>query len=169
MFQEGFCTSAMKRVLPVMFLGILVVVVAAIIAAPLLFNSPRRKALSAYLTYYNAVNHGTQVLSMVQADRPMSFTAAMSGQVVGDGAFRTDLSFAGQKRSAAGLRTLPYPPTDLSCALLSTAKGSAVIYIALHQDAADADWLVHEASAPWPGDQIRADLAAVGCSFVVDP
>ncbi|MCL4507376.1 MAG: hypothetical protein M1434_07805 [Chloroflexi bacterium] len=159
----------MKRVLPVMFLGVLIVVVALIIAAPLLFNSPRRKALSAYLNYYNAVNHGTQVLSLVQAGRPMSFTAAMSGRVVGDGAFRTDLSFAGQTRSTDGLRPLPYPPADLSCALLSTANGNAVIFIALHQDAANAEWLVHEAKAPWPGEQVRSDLAAVGCSFVVDP
>ena len=160
----------MKRTLPAVFLAALAAAVILIVAAPYLFNSSRRKALSAYLNFYDAAHRGTRLLSLVQAGRPQAFTPAMSARVIGDSsAFHTDLTYAGQARGADSLRPPPYPPADLSCALLGTPTGRTVIFIALHQEGGKADWLVHEASHAWPGEAIGNDLAAVGCSFVVDP
>jgi hypothetical protein len=67
--------------------------------------------------------------------------------------------------SISDLRPLPFPPEEVWCVLLgrgSQATSSGVVFVALHQDIHNADWVVHEtAGDPFSPDSLNA-ASAIG-------
>ena len=156
----------MKRFLPVILLVLVAGAGILFVIASQAQYSPQQAALSAYLRYYSTQAHGITVKAIVKAARPDRFTAGMSGPVIGQSPYyRTDVSYAGGSRMDEALRPVPYPPLEMSCVLIGAEQGDTVVFVAMHQDMYNADWLVHQARAAWPGDELNAQLATVGCDF----
>jgi hypothetical protein len=155
-----------KRVLfPMIIVLVIGVAVLAIMAVQSL-NSDQQRALGQYLRAYGATHSGVSVSQIVAARQPVAFSAEMSGPVYGDSPFfRTDVRYTREITGQAGARTLPYPPTELSCVLLDSAQGRSVVFVARHSDLYNAEWLVHEARNPWPSPALSAQLAALGCDL----
>ena len=160
----------MKRFIAAMFLVLVVVIVILIIVVSQRGYSPRDTALSRYLVYFNPIAHGVSVSTIVRASHPAKFTPEMSGPVVGNSAYyQTDVKYA-TNDSNGGARALPYPSNDLSCVLLTGSSGQQwIVFVVLHEDMYNADWLVHEARTTWPSDELRGILDTIGCSDVVKP
>jgi hypothetical protein len=162
--------SILKRLAPILFLAAIPVVAVMLIFASHALYAPDQAALSAYLRYYAQNVPGATVKASVQASQPAQFNASMSGRVFGDSAtFQTDLPVTGRTNGGPTLKPVPYPPEQLSCVLLGSSQGQAVVFVALHRSGSVAEWLVHEAQAPWPSDALNAQLAAVGCQLTATP
>lgn len=157
----------MKRMLPTMFLVLVAVVVILIVIASQSGQSRRDAALSRYLVYFNPIARGVQVTAFVHAQHPTNFTKEMSGLIVGNSVYRTDVSYTGDN-SASGQRPPLLPSSDVSCALLTGSSGQQwIVFVVMHEDMYYTDWLVHEARTPWPGDELRAILDTIGCDEVI--
>ena len=157
---------------PVVLVALLLaafLVIAALIFSQALY-SPSEAALSSYLRYYSSSHSGATVKAIVTARSPSRFTADMSGLVIGDSPYyNTDLGKGGATRESQGQRALPYPPDELRCVLLGSSQGDDVIFVALHRDLYNADWLVHQAQDRWSSEALQAQLSAVGCDFPANP
>ncbi len=146
-----------------------VVAVLAVVAISSL-HSPQQDALSQYVRYQYAIQPGLVVSQVVQASHPERFTADMSGPVFGTSSFyqvgtSVPASTPGVVAQSSGQRPLPYPPQQLACVLLGSLKGDSVVFVALHQDMYNAQWLVHQSRYPWPSAELKAQLATLGCQF----
>ena len=158
---------------PLIYLVVIALAIGAVVLAVVAvqsLNSPQQAALSEYVRNQYAIQPGLVVSQVVQAGHPDQFTPDMSGPVVGSSNFYQLSTSAPQGTATANqaqppqpLRPLPYPPTQLVCVLLGSNKGASVVFVALHQDAGNAQWLVHQARYPWPSDQLRAQLDTLGC------
>ncbi len=76
-------------------------------------------------------------------------------------------STPGALSAAEGQRPLPYPPVDLWCALLGqeSAASRSIVFLALHQDMYNADWVLHEGAKDPPAPEAAAVLSEVGCEL----
>lgn len=139
--------------------------------------------LSQYLQYPAAVARPPYGVRQIgQASLPWNFSADMSGASFGDSViFRTTHNqlapdpawplgimtpwslHAGRQ----GAQPLPFPPRDLWCVRLGGVTGgdTRVIFIALHEDLDNADWIVHEARPAVTRAALLADLSSVGCDL----
>lgn len=111
------------------------------------------------------------------AGQPANFTADMSRSTFGDSPyFQTTsgyqsprvLSAAAQNSAVIreednSRRAIPYPAVDLWCVYLEGNEALEVVYLALHEDMYNADWLVHEGLAPASDPLTAADLSELGC------
>jgi hypothetical protein len=94
----------------------------------------------------------------------------MSSAVFGDSLhYQTDTDSSGMP--------LPFPPEQVWCALLERANGTfgldadrpyAVVFVSLHMDMYNADWVVHEGMGEPAGPQVRATLSTIGCDLGLD-
>ena len=160
----------MKRfIFPMIIVLVIALTILAFVAAQSL-NSPQQTALSEYAAYlYRTRSTLVKVIQVVPAARPDKFTSEMSGPVLGNNPYyRVDQVFTEEYRAKSGQRALPYPPQDLSCVLLGAKESSSVIFVALHQDLYNAQWLVHESRDLWPSDALLAQMEQVGCVFKAD-
>ena len=153
---------------PLLFFAIIGLVIGvgvlAIVAVQSL-HSPQQDALSQFVSYEYSLRPGLVVSQVVQASRPREFTATMSGDVYGAGTyFHVDVPYSGDQ-TGNSTRPLPYPPEQLSCVLLGSSKGDKVVFLALHGDDYIANWFVHDARYAWPSDELKAQLATIGCVF----
>jgi hypothetical protein len=177
-----------KRPVVIGLLVLILIAAAGIIAAQNLQEAlpPQARAgLGGYLASENSVaSQPAIVREVAHAARPGRFDAAFSAASIGASFyFRTTRGYrsavtpnplilttsplpAVPSESAAGGRALPFPPKDLWCVLLNEEGGNGrVVYLALHEDMYNADWIVHE-SAGTPLDVVlTARLAAVGCDL----
>lgn len=114
---------------------------------------------------------GTSVVRVVRARKPWSFTKEMSGRVLGDSVyFQTDHSLIPAR--SGGPSPLPFPPKELWCALLECPDGSTlgshtILFVGLHMDIYNGDWLVHEARDP-TSPELRRFITMIGCDLPVD-
>jgi hypothetical protein len=135
-------------------------------------------ALSQYLAYKSAPV--LTVRSTDQAAKPSNFRQEMSYTVFGDTVFyQTDVNYQEASSeteptttlSSGGTRPLPFPPEEVWCVLLgggSETTSSAVVFVALHQDIYNADWVVHEAASdPFSPDSLNV-ASAIGCDLATD-
>ena len=68
---------------------------------------------------------------------------------------------------------LPYPPKELWCVLLShdDAAGktsSAIVFVGLHMDMYNADWMVHKGPRDLSTPGVIESLRLVGCDLNLD-
>jgi hypothetical protein len=137
--------------------------------------------LSQYLQFQTTTSqqsYGVQRLS--QAGRPWNFSSAMSDATFGDSVYYQTThnrwaqplawplvaaTSGSLSRSMVGARPLPFPPSEVWCVRLSevTSGVTAVIFVALHEDLYNADWIVHESRPAARIDDVLRDLNAVGC------
>src|SRR5690348_14075988 len=120
--------NALKRLVPILFLAAIPVVIVMLFFASRALYSPQQAVLGMYLNYHNSVAPGTTVKSAMPASQPGRFDASMSGLVYGDSKyFRTDLPKAGRSNDGQSVGPVPYPPEQLTCVLIGSSKGDAVI------------------------------------------
>jgi hypothetical protein len=150
----------MKRLVLGLIIGLVVALAILAMALVDVLYSPARSALGRYVRYYSAMEPGLRVSETVPSSRPGNFTPEMSGPVF-DGS-----SLLNVKDTPAAGDQLRYPPEQLYCALLSSRQGSSVVYVALHTQLYYAQWLVHQATFPWPSGDLQTQLAIVGCNFI---
>jgi len=138
-------------------------------------------ALNKYLNYRNVtLGEGLSVKSTVKAEKPGGLTQDVSLTVYGDSVFyQTDEDYQESSGDAQatdywttdGRRPLPYLPEEVWCALLSRSAEApeyGVVFVSLHQDIYNADWVVHEVGPDSfaPGSMQAA--SDVGCDLEVD-
>jgi hypothetical protein len=179
----------MRHAIILALLGVVVVAAAGIIIARNLevaLPPEARAALDRYLTSENAVApQPASAAQVVHALRPGRFEASSSSASIGASFyFRTTRGYrsaaipnplilttsslpSGATDGSLGARALPFPPADLWCVLLDEVGGKGrAVFLALHEDIYNADWIVHETSGA-PGDAaLTARLATVGCNLV---
>ncbi|MCL4504841.1 MAG: hypothetical protein M1140_02300 [Chloroflexi bacterium] len=153
----------MKRFVYILLLMLCVAVGILVITIVGSMNPSQQTTLNAYLRYYAPSEPGLRVLQSVRALRPTLFTPEMSGLVFGV----TSHYYVDVPPSSGWIagRPLPYPPEQMYCTVLESSRGQSVVFVALHGDDYNADWLVHQSRAPWPSGELNAQLASVGCQF----
>lgn len=147
-------------------IGLAVLLPAVAVLAVLLVNNrpdqqdQRRQEVQTYLHCRSAAYSQTlQIGEWVQARLPQNFHADMSRASFSDTPYyETDCRF---NPDYAGYKPMPYPPNDLWCVKVISAdpKAPKTVFVALHQDIYNADWVVHEVTDP------EMVPAAVGCRF----
>ncbi len=172
---------------PVIVLTILVlataIVVAVLIAREQMLPSEAQTALNEYVFYRQSLPSESAIVErVVRAALPSHFTADMSSASYGSSNFyhtthdyrepiAVDLSNSAiitpSVQYVGASRPIPFPPVDVWCVLLKPANSSLpqVVFISLHQDLYNADWLVHEPPADLGPRALNDKLAAVGCNL----
>ena len=163
----------MKRttllLIPSLLLVVLVAAVAAEIPDRAGLPTGVQTRLDQYLASPFALGKGS-VRSVQRARRPWNFSEDMSYMVLGDSVyFQTDSPLTWTE--GGGPSPLPFPPRELWCALLeleNDATGErfyAVIYVGLHMDMYNGDWMVHKGPGGLSIQGSRERLATIGCDF----
>ncbi len=122
--------------------------------------------LNQYLAYAYP-SGGASVKAIARARRPWAFSQALSGSAYGDSVyFQTDTGPTWTETD--NLRPLPYPPKELWCVRLDPEAGESeaaptVVFVALHMDIYNADWLVHTGRQGPATPAGQNALSAVGC------
>ena len=121
--------------------------------------------LNQYLSYLQQTGQAShRVISTSTAASPAKFTPAMSAESYGDNViFQT--SHTSLTEYTAGLKLLPYPPDQVVCALLDVNGQQQLVFIALHNDLYNAEWIVHISPEPWGSSTLQTHLNALGCSL----
>ena len=114
----------------------------------------------------------TTLRATQQAGNPENLTRESAYTVFGDSPFyQTDLSPGNEVRSAT--MPLPYPPKELWCVLLQhdDAAGrmsDAIVFVGLHMDMYNADWMVHEGPRDLSTPGVVGSLNLLGCDLDLD-
>jgi hypothetical protein len=58
-----------------------------------------------------------------------------------------------------------YPPQQLICVLLNVDSQQQLVYVALHNNPDDANWVVHISSESWGSPLLPVQLSSIGCSL----
>jgi hypothetical protein len=157
----------MKRfIYPMLIVLVMALVVLAFVAFQAL-RSPQQDALSAHLRYlYQSQGKAVSVVQIVPALHPERFTMENSGAVYGDSMyFQVDQHYTEPYRQITGQRPLPYPPAQVSCVLLDSGQGRSVLFVVLHENLYNAQWLAHDAKYPWQSAELQTQMAEIGCEF----
>jgi hypothetical protein len=110
------------------------------------------------------------VLAVGRARRPWNFSKDLSGAVLGDSVyFQTDGHLGWTVES--GPSPLPFPPKELWCALLAGqddtngARSYSIVFVGLHMDMYNGDWLVHKTTDEPFTSQSEEALSRIGCEI----
>lgn len=122
------------------------------------------------------------VRRIVPAIWPGRFTAALSGASYGDSAYYQTTNRYPEPikplrdtRGATSIhffsesgRPLPFPPERLWCVIADPGSLQArrLLFVALHQDLYNADWLVHEPPPSASDAELSAAIDALGCAGI---
>lgn len=164
---------------PILVLFAVVVAIGFAELEPGLSQEAQRE-LDLYLKHQLGRTGSLPVVKQISpASRPRHFTSAMSGPSYGDSPYyRTTNHY--QEPAIPSLtapdatsihffsesgRPLPFPPERLWCALLDPGDLVArrLVFVALHQDLYNADWIVHEAQAGASSADLASALDRLGC------
>lgn len=163
----------MKRtsllVIPFLLLAVLVVAVTAEIPERAGLPAGVQTRLDQYIASSFAPSQAN-VLAVRRAQKPWNFSRALSDRVLGDTVyFQTDDSLTWTGRS--GPSPLPFPPQDLWCAILagqdnvSGERAYSIVFVGLHMDMYNGDWLVHETGKDPFTAESEAALSHIGCEM----
>lgn len=170
---------------PIIVLTVLVlataIVVAVLIAREQTLPSEAQTALNEYVFYRQSLPSASVVVERVaRAALPSHFTTDMSGASYGSSNFyhtahdyrepiAVDLPSGSvitpSVQYVGASRPIPFPPADLWCVVLKYGDQLQVIFVALHQDLYNADWLVHEPRADISARALSDKLGALGCNL----
>jgi hypothetical protein len=147
-------------VIPLLAVIILVVLI-------LVIDSQRTPAwrvkINHYLTFLRETNHPAyHVESIASAAQPSNFSASMSAETYSDTPLFQTSSFSSSS-VATELEPLPYPPEQVMCVLLHDGSQLQLVYVALHNNLYNADWVVHISPDPWGSQVIQFNLSSIGC------
>jgi hypothetical protein len=116
--------------------------------------------LTAHLARLDAEESAVRLLAVKRARRSDLFDGHLSRAVWGNQSYTA--------------KPLPYPPDTLYCIQLEYQSGGSsprrqLLFVALHRDLHNADWILHEGDyEPFSAD-LTLDLRALGCVSVLDP
>jgi hypothetical protein len=152
-----------------LFLVVLGAVVFAEIPAKTGMPAVAQVRLDQYIAYTYPTND-VNVETVVRAKRPGRFSREMSGGAFDDSVvYQTDMGPG--ENLHGGPRPLPYPPEDVWCVRLEhdgtygprVAPAYDVVFVALHMDIHNADWLVHKGASSVAGQGKQDILSALEC------
>jgi len=135
--------------------------------------------LDEYVDHLEARSSGpVDVRTVVQARDPTRFGRDMSRAVTGESViFQTDYDYTGEADSG-GARPLPFPPEEVWCVLLerdlsaldgvTSDTGYAVLFVALHQDMYNAEWMIHWGTDDVFAPDFRERLSEIGCELELE-
>ena len=126
---------------------------------------PWQVRLNQYLAYLRERGiTSPQVVSIAHAMSPINFSPGMSSETYSPNvSFQTARS---QGRDfAADHQTLPYPPEEVMCVLLEVDGQNELVYVALHSNLNNNDWIVHISPEPWGSPVLQSHLSSLGCSL----
>ena len=158
----------MKKIILIAIPLLVLVVIGATLLVLSLNRPPEwRVELSAYQTYENVVSsQRPELVSSVRASQPWNFTPEMSQAAFSDGSiFMT--TFAPNQTTPVGIQPLPFPPEQVWCVQLREGAQSQMVFVALHSDIYNADWVVHIPAGVWGSSQLQATLDSLGCKLEV--
>jgi hypothetical protein len=155
--------------IPLLLLAVLVVAVTAEIPERAGLPTGVQTCLDRYIVSPFAPSQAN-VLVVRRAQKPWNFSRALSDRVLGDTVyFQTDASLTWTMGS--GPSPLPFPPKELWCAILagqddvSGEKTYSIVFVGLHMDMYNGDWLVHETGeSPFTAESEQA-LSQIGCEM----
>ncbi len=166
-----------KRGLVAMAVGVALVLLALLlifVLSPSGQRSTWETALSDYLTYKRTLFGKSFAVSLsMQARTPMAFTEAWSGATFGDTQYYA-VDYLYDAEGSLGQRPLPFPPQEVWCVLVKergAPEGTdpyQLLFVALHQDLYNADWVVHEGVAELLSQEAAAAMTALGCELTPD-
>jgi hypothetical protein len=149
------------------FIPLILLITAVVVV--IFFNLPQEPAWKAMLNQYlafltNSGRHSYQVISVASASSPGNFTPSMSAQTYNESVVfqSTQGSVSGY---AVGLQPVLYPPQQLICVLLNVDSQQQLVYVALHNNPDDANWVVHISSESWGSPLLPVQLSSIGCSL----
>jgi hypothetical protein len=109
------------------------------------------------------------VQSVARAHKPWRFTEEMTS-----GAFGDSVHFQTTQYSDT-LGALRFPPDEVWCILLERkgitveeAPPSVVVFLALHMDMYNAEWIVHETGGKPSSPELRTILSTINCDLALD-
>jgi hypothetical protein len=144
--------------------------VAAILVVVLMQNEARfpqeaRAQLDRFLAYDSVrAQRPPSVQQIVGASKPWAFTPNPGIISFGGGVhFRPDYDYDG--REGVGPKPLPFPPADVWCVLLDYDSVRSGIFVALHQDLYNADWVVHTGWKRLSIEEFERLASGVGCEL----
>jgi hypothetical protein len=154
-----------KRSLIVIPLLAVIVLVVSILLLDSLRTPAWRVKINHYLNFLRETNHPSyHVESTASAAQPGNFTEAMSVETYSDTPlFQT--SSGSSTSYSAELEPLPYPPEQVMCVLLHDGSQLQLVYVALHNNLYNADWIVHISPDPWGSQTLQFNLTSIGCSI----
>ena len=130
------------------------------------FQTPAWHAkLDQYLVYLRQTGQSTtRVIATDPAVSPANFTSTMSAETYGDSViFETSHNL--YEEVSTGLQPMPYPPQEVMCVLMDVDGERQVVYVALHSDLYNADWIVHISPEPWGSSMLQSQLVSLGCTL----
>jgi hypothetical protein len=153
-----------KRNLLIPLLAVMILIVAISVLDSLRAPAWQVK-INHYITFLKENHHlSYHIESTASATQPENFTQAMSAETYSDTPlFQT--SSANTASFSAELEPLPYPPEQVMCVLLHDGSQLNLVYVALHNNLYNADWIVHIAPDPWGSQAIQNNLSAIGCQI----
>ena len=163
----------MKRaallMIPLLLLAALVIAVAAELPGRAGLPTGVQTCLDRYIASPFAPGNAS-VWVVRRAQRPWNFTRAQSDRVLGDTVyFQTDASLTWT--GGSGPSPLPFPPKELWCAILvgeddvGGQNAYSLVFVGLHMDMYNGDWLVHEAGEVLFTPRSEEALAEIGCEI----
>jgi hypothetical protein len=109
------------------------------------------------------------VQSVARAHKPWRFTEEMTS-----GAFGDTVHFQTTNYSDT-LGALRFPPDEVWCVLLESkgitveeAPPSSVVFLALHMDMYNAEWIVHEAAGRPSSPELGSILSTIDCDLALE-
>jgi hypothetical protein len=154
----------MKKALALSLIAlVLIVVFGVLVLIEISHPTDWQQALAEYTTYcHDSLDQEIVVTSIERARQPDRFSADQSRTVFGDGVYY-------------GYGSLPYPPDKVWCALVERKHISShrtrvqVLFVALHQDLHNADWVVHEGETEPFSQPFLEGLGRMGCDLGLRP
>lgn len=152
------------------FLLTLPLFVIIVLAVTLLLLNRRipawHESLDQYLVY--SMMQAGEPLYTVEASsaarQPAYFLPGMSSASFSDGAiFATTLSSSSGQD--LGGEPIPFPPDQVECVLLKSGVQHKLVYIALHSNMYNADWIVHLSPYNWGSPEQKSALNSLGCKL----
>jgi hypothetical protein len=127
-------------VIPILFV---IALIAALSVLDNLRTPAWRVKLNHYISYLRETGHPSyHVESSASANQPANFTSTMSAETFSDTLlFQTSSNI--NPSFSAELEPMPYPPEEVMCVLLHDGTQLQLVYVALHNNLYNADWLVH--------------------------
>jgi len=160
----------------------LLFLVPIVIGATLLAVESRRppdwqRQVNQYTAYMEQVSaERMTVQEACPAQRPWEFRSEISAAAYGDSPhYQTDYGYTGKN---VGAKPLPFPPQEIWCVLLGSEQGQAaasteegayrVVFVALHQDLYNADWVLHEGTGGVFSEELMGILSKIGCDLELE-
>jgi hypothetical protein len=148
-------------------LSVIAVVLIVVLAVLVIIEISRPPAWQVQLDEYIAhcreeLGHGVTAVRVERATEPAAFSANASRAVFGDSVYYSYTSW-------------PYPPDKVWCVLAEREyvpgykPREQILFVALHQDLHNADWVVHEGETKPYSASFLETLSQMGCDLGTAP